>query len=79
MSADQQVHLRMSRGVTTRLFCADRTGGENQRHNVVAAHLVAAIASFERHLNDDRGDGDFGASSSPSNGSSNNHWALSVS
>ena len=51
MSADQQVHLRMSRGVTNRLFCADRTGGENQRHNVVAAHLVAAIASFERHLN----------------------------
>ena len=63
----------------TRLFCAYRTGGEDLRHNIVAAHLGAAIASFERHLNHDRSDGVFGASSSPSNGSSKNHWALSVS
>ena len=61
------------------LYRSDWRGGENLSLNVVAAHLVAAIASFERHLNHDRGDGDFGASSSPSSGSPNNHWALSVS
>ena len=43
---------------------------------VVAAHLVAAITSFERGTAHDRGDVVFGVPKPPSNGLSADHWAL---
>ena len=48
-----------------------------QRRNLVAAHLVTAIASSERSAVHDRGDVVFGGFlQPPSNGFSNDRWAL---
>jgi len=51
-------------------------------HDVGTSLLAAAIASSERHCSASRGEGVNGSFSRmglPSNGFSNNHWALSVS